>query len=49
MKIPRDNVERKQEEVGKRVLGSTNIKGKGKAREGSVPRPWDTMILGKKQ
>lgn len=48
-------MEKEQEEIEKRVLGSTNIKRKGKAREragnqGEVsPRHGMRMILGKKQ
>lgn len=54
MKIAEDNVEREQKEIEERVLGNTNIKGKAKQRENwkpgqSVPKPWDEMILGKKE
>lgn len=50
MKIPRDNGERDHKEVEKRILGSTNIKEKGKAkgragnRERNVLKSWDEMI-----
>ena len=53
MKIARDNGERNQKEVEKRILGSTNVKEKGKAKgragnqERNVLKLWDEMILRK--
>ena len=53
MKIPRDNGERDQKEVEKRILGSTNVKEKGNAKgragnqERNVFKFWDEMILRK--
>lgn len=53
MKIPRDNGERDQKEVEKRILGSTNVKEKGKAKgragnqERNVLKLWGEMILRK--
>ena len=53
MKIARDNGERDQKEVEKRILGSTNFKEKGKAKgragnqERNVLKLWDEMILRK--
>lgn len=50
MKTPRDNGERDQKEVEKRILGSTNIKEKGKAKgragnwDRNVLKSWDEMI-----
>ena len=53
MKIARDNGERNQKEVEKRILGSTNVKEKGKAKgragnqQRNVLKLWDEMILRK--
>lgn len=53
MKIPRDNGERDQKEVEKRIPGSTSVKEKGKAKgragnqERNVLKLWGEMILRK--